>query len=369
MRLLVLQSDGGIADLEQRCARWAAMSGVPVDVTPPAGASELARRIRLAGADGFSGVVLERPHAPDAAELVAAVQAAAVPVVAVTPAYVADRSGPLDRACVRVIHGRGRSVVRWALTHLRTRVSAPFREWAYGDGPTQIGDLRAGDDGPAPLAVIFHGGFWRDEWERDLMDAAAVDLTARGWITWNVEYRRMGPSGGGWPATMDDARAVIAAIRDLPAPVDTSRIMLLGHSAGAQLALYAAARAHGAVVPSLVAALAPVTDLVAAAHDGVGWGSVTEFLGDPDKQPRRYGEASPSERLPIGVPQLLVHGRQDRHVPIVLARAYARMARKAGDDVELIEIPDADHFRLIDPGDTAWATLLSAISRSHAFSA
>jgi acetyl esterase/lipase len=374
MRLLVLQSTGEIADLEHRCARWAAASGVTVEVAPPAGTRELLERLRQADDSAADGVVLERPPPTDAAELAETVRAIDVPVVAVTPEYVADRSGPLDRACVRVIHGRGPSGVRWALAHLRARVAAPFRVWAYGDSPDQVGDLRipTAVAEPAPLAVILHGGFWRDEWERDLMDAAAVDLTRRGWITWNVEYRRMGPSGGGWRATLDDARAVVAAIGDLPAPVDASRIVLLGHSAGAQLALYATARLQqsGAdVAPALVAALAPLTDLIAAARDDVGWGSVTDFLGDPDRQPRRYGEASPAARLPIGVPQLLVHGLTDRHVPIVLTRAYKRMARAAGDDVEMIEIPDADHFRMIDPGDPAWTTLMSALRASHVFSA
>jgi acetyl esterase/lipase len=373
LRLVVLQSAGAIADLETRCARWAAASGATVDVVPPADTAELVGHLRQAADSGAAGVVLERPASTDVAELADVVSAIDVPVVAFSPDHVADRSSSLDRACVRVIHGRGPSGVRWALAHLRARVTAPFREWAYGDGPDRVGDLRIPPDVThrAPLAVILHGGFWRDEWERDLMDAAAVDLTTRGWITWNVEYRRMGPSGGGWRATLDDARAVVAAVGDLPAAVDTSRILLLGHSAGAQLALYATARSRqsgAAVTPALVAALAPLTDLVAAARDGVGWGSVTDFLGDPDRQPRRYGEASPAARLPIGVPQLLVHGLKDRHVPVVLSRAYTRMARAAGDHVELIEIPDADHFRMIDPGDAAWTTLMSALHASRVFS-
>jgi acetyl esterase/lipase len=373
LRLVVLQSAGAIADLETRSARWAAAWDATVDVVPPADAPELVGHLRQAVDSGAAGVVLERPAATDVAELADVVGATDVPVVAVSPDYVADRSGPLDRACVRVIHGRGPSGVRWALAHLRARVTAPFREWAYGDGPDRIGDLRVPPDveGRVPLAIILHGGFWRDEWERDLMDAAAVDLTARGWITWNVEYRRMGPSGGGWRATLDDARAAVAAISDLPAPVDASRVLLLGHSAGAQLALYAAARSRqsGAeITPAMVAALAPLTDLVAAARDDVGGGSLTDFLGDPDRQPRHYGEASPAARLPIGVPQLLVHGRKDRHVPVVLTRAYARMARAAGDDVELIEIPDADHFRMIDPGDAAWTTMMSALQASPVLS-
>jgi 3-dehydroquinate dehydratase len=200
VRLLVLQSSGEVPDLAQRCARWADASGVDIEVTAPADTRTLARRLREADDAGTHGVVLERPADP--AGLADSVHAVDVPVVAVSLDYLPDRSGPLDRACVRTIHGRGRGGFRWALRHLLARTSGPWRVWAYGDEPDQVGDLRipgAVREWGAPLAVLFHGGFWRDEWERDLMDAAAVDLTARGWITWNVEYRRMGPSGGGWP--------------------------------------------------------------------------------------------------------------------------------------------------------------------------
>ena len=365
MRVLVLQSSGDVADLAQRCARWADAAGVEVEVEEPADTRTLAHRLREAGDARIDGIVLERPVDPDG--LNEAVHAAGVPVVVVSGDYVADRSGPLDRACVQTIHGRGRGGFRWALRHLLARTSGPWRVWAYGHEPDQAGDLRIPSAVPergAPLAVLLHGGFWRDEWERDLMDAAAVDLTARGWITWNVEYRRMGPSGGGWPATLEDARVAIAAVTDLPAPVDATRIVLLGHSAGAQLALCAASHPadRAPAGPSLVVGLAPLTDLTAAARDDVGWGSVTAFLGNPDEHQQRYREASPAARLPLGVPQLLVHGLDDRHVPTAMTRTYAAAARDAGDDIEVAELPGTDHFQIIDPAHPSWATLVAMLA-------
>jgi acetyl esterase/lipase len=347
----VLQSSGEVADLEQRCARWAGAS--QVEVVPPADTRTLTTRLRQAGSEGFGGVVVERP--PDPAPLAGAVEEAGIPVVAVSLAYIADRSGPLDRACVRVIHGRGRGGFRWALRHLQARAAGPWQVWAYGDEPDQVGDLRVPASAPAPLAVVFHGGFWRDEWERDLMDAVAVDLTARGWITWNVEYRR---ANAGWRATLADADAVVAAIDTLP--VDATRVILLGHSAGVQLALCAAG-AHRQRLAA-VFGLAPLTDLDTAARDGVGWGSVTDLLGHPDRHPQHYRLASPAAHLPLGVPQMFVHGLDDHHVPVTMTRRYAQAARDAGDHVEVVAIPGTDHFQIIDPAHASWTALVENLS-------
>jgi dipeptidyl aminopeptidase/acylaminoacyl peptidase len=136
--------------------------------------------------------------------------------------------------------------------------------------------------------------------------------------------------------------------------------MALGHSAGAQLALCAGA---GSAV-TLVVGLAPLTDLDAAARHDVGWGSVTALLGAPDRHPRRYRQASPAARLPSGMAQLLVHGLDDRHVPADMTRAYASAARAAGDHVDLVEVPGADHFDVIDPAHPVWATLTAALEET-----
>jgi acetyl esterase/lipase len=99
---------------------------------------------------------------------------------------------------------------------------------AYGDDPNQVGDLRLPTgEGPYPVAVLLHGGFWRERYRREIMDRLAADLTARGWATWNLEYRRMGASGGGWPATLDDVAAGIDALVDQP--VDLERVTVIGH--------------------------------------------------------------------------------------------------------------------------------------------
>ena len=230
------------------------------------------------------------------------------------------------------------------------------RRHHYGPGPDRWADLRLPEGrGPNPVAVLIHGGFWRMPWGADLMHALAGDLHRRGWATWNVEYRRLGAPGGGWPGTLEDAAAAVDA---LPAAggtaIDTSRVVAVGHSAGGHLALWLATRS----CICAVAGLAAVSDLAGAARLGLGGGAAVELLGGtPEREPERYRVASPLERLPLGVRQLLIHGDRDDRVPVEQSLRYAEAARRAGDPVELAVIPGAGHAELVDPRTRAWGAV------------
>ncbi len=226
----------------------------------------------------------------------------------------------------------------------------------YGELPSQFAELYAPDDAiPTAIAIVIHGGFWRDRYDLHLMDGLCADLAARGWAACNLEYRRVGADGGGWPMTFDDVRAGIDAVTTLPAlPID--RVVTIGHSAGGHLALWAAA-AHGAVTDAV--SLAGVTDLDEAWVRGLSSDATGGFMGgSPAEVPERYAEASPMAWLPIGVPMLLVHGDRDENVPIDLSVAFAEAARAAGDDVELVVRAGVDHFEVIDPGGQSWARVM-----------
>jgi acetyl esterase/lipase len=261
-----------------------------------------------------------------------------------------------------------------SFTRLRRRLAlpeapppAPTRV-AYGPGTERSGELwRPAGDGPWPVVVLLHGGFWRARWTLELMRPLAADLAGRGLAAWNLEYRRAGQPGGGWPGTLEDVAAGIDHLAALAARerLDLDRLAVAGHSAGGQLALWAAARpglpagAPGAgplLTPRLVVSLAGVCDLHAGAADGIGEDAVAGFLGaGPGEAPDRYRLASPRSRLPLGVRQVLVHGDADPRVPVAQSRAYAAAAAAAGDPVELLELPGVDHFALIDPATPAWA--------------
>jgi acetyl esterase/lipase len=245
----------------------------------------------------------------------------------------------------------------------------PARQIAYGDHPDQAANLHlpAEGEGPWPTVVLVHGGFWRWGWDRTLMTPLARDLAGRGFAAWNIEYRRVGQEGGGWPGTFEDVAAALDALAGLDA-VDDGRVVTVGHSAGGHLALWLAARrrlaagAPGAaprVFPCGVVSQAGITDLAHGALEWLGDGACGALLGgDPAEVPDRYAAASPVALVPLGVPQLLVHGADDDVVPPEQSRSYAAAAYDAGDAVELLEFPAADHFDVIEAAGPQWAAVV-----------
>jgi dipeptidyl aminopeptidase/acylaminoacyl peptidase len=219
----------------------------------------------------------------------------------------------------------------------------------YGSGPLQFGDLRLPEgEGPHPLAVVVHGGFWRANFSLIAIGHLCHALARAGVATWNLEYRRIGDPGGGWPGTFDDvARGVEHAPRLADAHrLDLDRVIVFGHSAGGQLALWAARRIRVRAAVSL----AGVVDLVEASHRGLGLGATDQLMGGaPEDVPDRYASGSPAAQLPLGVRQVLVHGTADQVVPLDLSERYVERARELGDDAKLVAFDAIGHFEPIDP--------------------
>jgi dipeptidyl aminopeptidase/acylaminoacyl peptidase len=133
----------------------------------------------------------------------------------------------------------------------------------------------------------------------------------------------------------------------------------MGHSAGGQLALCLAAHQQslrGAL------SLAGVVDLHRAWELHLSNDAVVEFLGGtPEKVPEHYHEASPIEVAMPHTVQRLIHGEKDDIVPLEIARHYRDIKKKRGENVELIEVPDADHFDVIDPQSKAWTVVQKTV--------
>jgi acetyl esterase/lipase len=276
---------------------------------------------------------------------------------------VAEPPPVMVEAGVQIVRGRGLDALPWGLKSLLARTRMPFSTHRYGSHRDQVADLRVPDGpGPHPVVVLIHGGAWRANWERDLMDPMAVDLGERGYATWNLDYRRVG-TGGGWPATFEDVGAGIDALADLDAPLDLGRLTVLGHSAGGQLALWAAAQPGARVKPGLILSIAGVPDLIEGAERGVYERAIEGLMdGLPAERPGEYAAASPAELLPIGTPQLLVHGLRDLADNVDMNRVYAARALAAGDRVEMVELPDSDHFDVISPGTPGWEAVARLLS-------
>jgi acetyl esterase/lipase len=246
-----------------------------------------------------------------------------------------------------------------------TKVSRYF----YGQDPSQFADLHLPGGTPRPgVVVLFHGGWWGPNYGSDHLAAAASDLAGRGWVTWNVEYRRLG-LGGGYPTTLQDAAAAIDHLATLE-DVDTARVVAIGHSAGGHLATWSAGRGQlplGApgfgprVELTGAISLAGVLDLSTAARDLLGQGAALQFVGaSPQEQPERYSVADPLARVPISAAVRCVHAPADDRVPFTQSVTYVDAARAAGQDAQLIEV-EGDHFTVADPSTPAWPSVIAAL--------
>ena len=330
-----------LADLEALIEKWAAAMGSETECVQSNSEGEIIDLIQGFEGDGIvinPGAFTHTSHA-----IADAIRGVDVPSVEVHISNVREREpwrahSLIAAACTRTIYGRGIVGYRNAMRHLLNRAAMPFSTVRYGPHPDNVGDLRVGG---GDLVVFAHGGLWRHEYERDTTESLAVDLTGRGFDTWNIEYRRLG-TGGGWPASGHDVLTALDSIPQLG--LEPDRVIVVGHSAGSHLLMWAAPRSR--VTIELHVALAPLLDLEAAVENA-----------DPGAEEARVflESGAPARVDPGGVETVLVHGDADQIVPV------SRSMGMAEHHVMEHHHTGCDHFSLLDPTKPEWTWVTNRI--------
>ena len=251
----------------------------------------------------------------------------------------------------------------------------PTQRVAYGTGPLQFGNLRLPKGrGPHPVVLFVHGGCYLSQYT--IAHAAALEqaFADSGYAVWSLEYRRVGDDGGGWPGTFQDVAAGADHLRALAStyPLDLSRVVAAGHSAGANFALWLAARdrlprqsvlySANPLKVKAVLALAPATDLEGLHTQGVCGNVIDKLMGgSPQAVADRYRNVSPTQLIPIGVPQVVIIGGQDRGWGPA-GRVYQRAVAAANDSlVRFVDAPAAGHFDIVAPTTSTWPLVMQSL--------
>ena len=234
--------------------------------------------------------------------------------------------------------------------------AARLERVSYGGDPNQFFEVWPSET-TTGVAVFIHGGFWRAKYDLKHANPFCAALAANGVTTANLEYRRVGQVGGGWPGSFED---VVAGVRAASAHLGALPV-IVGHSAGGHLALRLACEPDPL---RAVIGLSPVADLRLAYELNLSNGAVAEFMGGPPQSPTgRYDEACPSKCV-SSIRRILVHAGEDEDVPIAISRRFVEARSHDAVPPTLIEIPNATHMELIDPESAAGARVIQTVLQS-----
>ncbi|MGA8039851.1 MAG: type II 3-dehydroquinate dehydratase [Acidimicrobiia bacterium] len=335
-----------LSQLEERISAWGHSMGVDTSFVQTNSEGSLVDAIQESEADALlinPGALTHTSRA-----IGDAILARGLPVVEVHISDIYSREkwrsvSLVAASCVRSIVGRGFAGYRDALRHLVNRSAVETVTIAYGPAADHVADLRRPAGEPIGAVALVHGGFWLRQWERDGLESLAVDLTRRGFLTWNVEYRRLG-TGGGWPGSAHDVETAIGHLtRDMP---ELGHLNLVGHSAGGFLALWAGGRRSIPATTSVIG-LAAVTDLsLIAIADGPG-----------AREARTLLDSGAPPRITPGVDTTLLHGDADELVPVT-------QATRLQNTVEVEIVAGLGHFDLLDPARDHWEGVVSKLVRT-----
>ncbi len=268
----------------------------------------------------------------------------------------------------------------------------PDRVIVYGDRhPSQKVHIRVPDaalhgTGPFPTVILIHGGCWVQRYASLKNTEALADaLRGEGYVTINMEYRRVDEQGGGWPGTFYDVVSVIDNSRSWARsmPIDVNNIATVGHSAGGHLALWGMARASiPEDTPLYFKRRMPIAGAISLGGPGdllnsretlasvCGVDAITPLLGGAELRAWNAATGSPAELLPFAGPQYLFAGDRDAIVPAGENLAYQRRVQAAGGALNIVTFEGVGHHDYLNPGDArTYPALLSALEQIFSKSA
>lgn len=279
-----------------------------------------------------------------------------------------------DRRIIRTIYGRRERGIFWAMHFLLHSGDYPYQTLSYGELDSQIGDLMLPEGaGPHPVVMLIHGGFWRDGYYRDSTHGIAADLAKKGIAVWNIEYRRVGESGGGFPESHEDVLLALNHLEKL-APdhaLDLQSVAVVGHSAGGYLSMWASSVPQGTLAELMPTpqvpvrygvALAGVTDLDEAYKHGGGEQAAANFLKAAAENPALRKQLSVGYlNFAADTQILLAHGTEDLYVPVELTEHTYQLLEARGITTELLILEGSGHNEFVDPATMEWQEIAGRI--------
>jgi acetyl esterase/lipase len=229
----------------------------------------------------------------------------------------------------------------------------------YADTALSLDFYPAQIAGNKPVVIVIHGGSWAGGDSRQLPELNSC-LAARGYNVAAINYR-MAPKYQ-TPAPVQDVQAALAYLKQQAGVlhIDPAEFVLLGRSAGAQIAMLAAYTLHDPALKGVIDFYGPA-DMVwgySAPASPLVMDSrkvMENYIGGPySRMPQKYAACSPLEFVDEHtVPTLIIHGDNDVLVAPEHSRRLNLKLQQNGIRRYLLKLPWATHgfdYNLNGPG-------------------
>jgi acetyl esterase/lipase len=282
-------------------------------------------------------------------------------------------------ACLAVVSGAGRAQPMTLQGYMQMQGPSADEHISYGPASSQfIEYFRPTGHGPFPVVIIVHGGCWMAKYEGIRQVASmARSFADRGYAAYSIEYRGIDEDGGGYPGMYEDIGSALDSVRKRATSddLDLKRITAIGHSAGAQLVLWAAGQrnvtsssprfvAHPLRLHTVIG-LGALPDLADRSAIRSACGIDPGLISGEARGAHSVGDTSPASMLPLDAHEIvLINGSLDGVSPPATVKRFAMAARQRGNAVQVVVVPGASHYDEVSVSTPVWKALLQAVQDS-----